>query len=122
MSERWWTAASGKYSTVLVFPLDEKRLYWQRAGEKEHLPVAHKESAARKAAGKEWKMGIRTSNLFYAVNVEMMEQLSDMQQDLSDALMAIAEGYEELRNIIDSLDIPTISDTADSVNSSDLPF
>ncbi len=67
-------------------------------------------------------MGIHTSNLFYVVNLEMLDQLSDMQGDLSDALMAIAEGFEELRNIIDSLDIPTISDPADSVNSSDLPF
>ncbi len=67
-------------------------------------------------------MVIRTSNLFYAVNMEMLEQLSDMQQDLSDALSTIIEGFEELKSIVDLLDIPTASNSANSVDSSDLPF
>ncbi len=61
-------------------------------------------------------MVIRGSNLFYAMNVEELDQLSDMQTDISDALTNIIGAIEELRSIIDSLDVPTISDPASSVN------
>ena len=55
-------------------------------------------------------MSMRPNNLLYVVNPEFIAQLSDLQDDLLESLTSIVEGFEGLKDVIESLDIPNRED------------
>ncbi len=52
-------------------------------------------------------MSLRPKNLLYVVQPEFIAQLSDLQDELLESLSSIVEGFEGLKDVIDSLDIPS---------------
>ena len=55
-------------------------------------------------------MALRPNNLLYVVNPEFIAQLSDLQDELLESLTSVVEGFEGLRDVIESLDIPKRED------------
>ena len=52
-------------------------------------------------------MSFRLKNLLYVVQPEFIAQLSDLQDELLESLSSIVDGFEGLKDVIDSLDIPS---------------
>ena len=52
-------------------------------------------------------MSLRPQKLLYVIQPEFIAQLSDLQDDLLESLSSIAEGFEGLKDVIESLDIPS---------------
>lgn len=55
-------------------------------------------------------MSLRSQNLMYVVPPEFIVQLSDLQDDLLESLTSISEGFEQLKDVVESLDIPSYDD------------
>ena len=50
-------------------------------------------------------MSLRPKNLMYVVPPEFIAQLNDLQDDLLESLTSISEGFEQLKDVVESLDI-----------------
>jgi len=55
-------------------------------------------------------MSLRPSNLMYVVQPEFIAQINDLQDDLLESLTSISEGFEQLKDFVESLDIPGYDD------------
>ena len=55
-------------------------------------------------------MSLKPSNFLYVVPPEFIAQLSDLQNDLLESLSCIAEGFEQFKDAVESLDIPDYED------------
>lgn len=51
-------------------------------------------------------MTFRPNNLLYVVDPAFIAQLSDLQDELLESLTSIVEGFEEFKDVVESLDIP----------------
>ncbi len=55
-------------------------------------------------------MSLKPKNLMYVVLPEFVAQLSDLQDDLIESLTSVSEGFEQLKDFVESLDIPSYDD------------